>query len=80
MPRFNPGVRPVLVAFRFEVAYVARDQNGAVLMPDGNWLPTFDFRLNQFGRVMGPQDMACADNSPMAEAWRNACVDKRLNR
>lgn len=80
MPQFaGPHIKAVRIAFRFEVAYVQMDSSKRVLMADGQWLPLFDFYLNSFGRVLGPQDSSCADNTKMAEAWRNACADFRMN-
>jgi hypothetical protein len=81
MPRFSPGVRAVRLEFRFEVAYVAINQDNEVLMAGNggleSWCPIWDFHLNGFGRVIGPQDMAAAVHTPMAEAWRN-CVAERI--
>lgn len=56
-------IKAVRTAFRFCVAYVQMDSSNRVLMADGKWMPLFDFHLHGFGRVLGPQDSSCADNS-----------------
>ena len=79
IPPQNPGVVPILLKFRFEYAYILRDENGMVLMPDGKWMPTFDFYLNEFGRVIGPQDFQAAFAEPFEKAWRVSCKAKRMD-
>ena len=65
-----------MLEFRFEVAYVAMDVSCNVLMGNGNWLPTWEFHLNEFGRVVGPRDFAAGTCEPWAEAWRKVAMGR----
>ncbi len=73
IPRQNPGVKILRLAFRFEVAYVL-DERGQIQFPAG-WLHCVDMHTKQ-GRLIGPKDLTVADNTPYAETWRGAFHDR----
>lgn len=79
MPKFNPGVKAVRIAFRFCVAYCAMNERNEILVQNGNWMPCFDFYLQPHGRTIGPCDATAANGTVRDEAWRNACFDKRMS-
>lgn len=64
------------VQFLFEIAWIVRDGEGRVYMPDGEWAPTFDFHLRTPGHVIGLRDMATADGRDWAHEWRAAMADR----
>jgi hypothetical protein len=79
-PLANQYQSAVRVQFNFEVAWIVRDANRLVLMPDGQWAETLDFHLLTPGHVIGLADMATADAHGWAMEWRGAMADKRLGR
>lgn len=67
------------VAFLFEIAWIVRDDNGRVYMPDGEWAPTLDFFLRTPGHVIGLRDLTTADAHDWAHEWRAAMTDRIID-
>jgi hypothetical protein len=66
----------IRVRFTFETAWIVRDDQGAVFMPDGNWAPAFDFYLRTPGHVIGLRDRTTADGHDWSQEWRAAMDDR----
>ncbi len=67
----------VKVQFLFECAWIVRDGNGRVYMPDGNWAATLDFYLRTPGHVAGLRDMNTANAHDWAHEWK-AAMQQRI--
>lgn len=80
VPIANQYQSAIRVSFNFETAWIVRDVNRLVLMPDGQWAETFDFHLRTPGHVIGLADMATADAHGWSVEWRNAMADRRLGK
>lgn len=70
----------VRACFNFEIAWIVRDENGRVLMPDGAMAQAMDFRLTTPGHVIGLRDLSTADGRPWAAEWRAAMNDRITER
>lgn len=66
----------VRIQFNFEIAWIVRDDQKRVLMPDGEWVETFDFHLRTPGHVIGLRDLQTADAHDWAPEWRAAMTDR----
>lgn len=66
------------VQFLFCVAWIVRDCNGLVLMPDGQWAKAIDFYLTTPGHVIGLRDLSSADACRWSNEWRQAMSDRIL--
>jgi len=73
----NPGVRSLRLVFSFTVGHVLMNERCEIQMKNGNWIPCFDFFCADHGRLIGPQDMACADNTKLQSVWRGLCLERR---
>ncbi len=66
----------VQVEFLFEKAWIVRDHNKLVLMPDGEWTRTHDFFLRTPGHVIGLCDLQTADAHDWANEWKSSMIDR----
>lgn len=64
----------------YGLAYCAFDHTGAILMKDGQRMPTYDFYLRTPGHVVGPRDLQAACTKPWAMEWQSACADRMMER
>jgi hypothetical protein len=69
----------VLVQFRFETAYIVRDENGLVLFDNGMG-HCLDFYLRTPGHVIGLRDLETASQYEWAHEWRAAMHDRITER
>lgn len=76
----GPHEKAVRVEFNFEIAWIVRDSERRVLMPNGGWAETFDFHLRTPGHVIGLADMTTANAHEWSQEWREAMADRRLGR
>jgi hypothetical protein len=63
----------LLVQFRFETCWIARDENERVYWDEPTqWAHTFDFYLNTPGHVIGLRDLTTANSYEWSNEWRRA--------
>lgn len=68
------------VCFRWEIAWIVRDENGRVMFENG-MADCFNFYLTTPGHVIGLRDLEAAASYPWADEWRAAMrarIEERL--